>query len=78
MKTEHYEKTYTVEEGYNKNRLRWFAVCDGRRTSLNYANKDFAMKKAESFVKQCHKDFTREYMLKPEYNTRITFSFKQV
>lgn len=65
-------KTYGVMIGYNKGKLRYYVVCDGARTTLHYANKDFAMKKALEFCKSVHEDFTMSN------GTEIKFIFKQV
>jgi hypothetical protein len=69
MAIDEYIKTYGVEEGYNKGKVRWFVISNGRRTYLHYANKDFAMKKAEGFARACYKDFTRPN------GDRVTFRF---
>ena len=66
----HYIKTYGIESGYNKGKQRYFVVCDGKRTSLNYARADFTLRKAEQFIKSCHRNFTR-----PD-GTQVTFEFK--
>lgn len=60
MQTETYTKTYGVAEGFNKGRKRFFIMCDGKQTSLHYAKKNFALKKAHRFCQECHKDFVRD------------------
>lgn len=77
MKEEHYVKTYGVEEGFSKGIKGYFVRCDGSRTSLFFKRKDFALIKAENFVKKLHKDFVRNYPTRPEFDTKITFSFER-
>jgi hypothetical protein len=57
MKEEHYIKTYGIEEGFSKGIKGYFVRCDGRRTSLFFKRKDFALMKAEAFIKRLHTDF---------------------
>ena len=64
--------TYGIEKGYNKGKVRYFVICDGRRTSLDYAKKEFAMKKAYEFCIACHKNFVRHD------NTQVCFVHKQM
>lgn len=57
MKTETVNKTYGVRAGWKKGKPRWFVMSDGVSTSLNYAQKEFALKKAEGFSRNCYYDF---------------------
>lgn len=57
QKQETYTVIYGVAKGYNKGNERFFVMCDGRETSMHYAKKDFALKKAYVFCKECYKDF---------------------
>ena len=65
-------KTYGVTTGYNKGKSRYYVVCDGNRTTLNYAKKDFALKVAKKFCKSVNKDFTMFD------GSKVNFIFKQV
>lgn len=73
MKTQVYNATYGVKEGYHKGVKRFFVIADGKTTSLHYAKSDFAMKKAEQFIHACHKPFFRE-----QDQTMVKFTFTQV
>lgn len=57
METEKVNKTYGVRAGWNKGKPRWFVISDGTSTGLNYAHKEFALKKAEGFSRNCYCDF---------------------
>jgi hypothetical protein len=65
-------KTYGVKECCYRGKTRYFIVCDGRTESMHYAEKDFAMKKAYTFCKECYSDFTRHDGIE------IKFEFKYV
>lgn len=53
-------KTYGIHCGTLKGKERWFVVSNGKQImNLNYAKKDFALKKAYSFVKALWKPFTK-------------------
>lgn len=65
-------KTYGVQEGYFKGKLRYFCMCDGDKTSLHYAQKDYAMDSALAFCKLVYRDFTMNN------DTKVKFIFKQI
>ena len=72
METKTYECKYGVVEVNLMAGKRFFVVTDSKRTSLNYSNKDFALKKSLQFIKACHKNFYRE-----QDQTQILFSFSE-
>lgn len=72
MKTEQVERTYGVRYGWNKGVRRWFVMSDGVSTGLNYSKKEFALKKAEGFSRNCYSDFINFQ------DVQIRFTFKEV
>ncbi len=52
MKTRTVTKTYGVVKAFEKGRTRYFVMCDGYRTRLNFARKRFAEKKSLEFVQR--------------------------
>lgn len=65
-------KTYGVQIGYVKGKMRYFCMCNGKRTSLHYSRKEFAMNQAYAFCKARYKDFTRSDGIK------VKFEFRQI
>ena len=64
-------KTYGVVPGYNKDKKRYYVVCDGDRTTLNYASRDFSIKVAKRFCQSVNKNFTMFD------GSEVKFEFKQ-
>jgi hypothetical protein len=67
-----YVKEYGIKQGYVKGKQKWFIMMDGHKVNLSYSLKEFALRKAEIFIKACYKNFTR---LDGE---KVTFTFKQI
>jgi len=67
-----YLKEYGVKKTMVKGKWRWRVFINNSRTDLDYAKKEFALQKAEQFVKACYKNHIA-------FNGEsVTFKFKQV
>jgi len=67
-----HEKTWGVCEGYYKGIKKWFILCDGKKTDLCYANKEFAMNKSKNFITSLYKPFV------DFRGNSVKFIFKQI
>ncbi len=67
----HSIKTYGIRTGWNKGKIRYFVVCNGKSTLLDYAKADFALKKSYELVKACYKPFT------DLQGNKVTFEYKR-
>jgi len=67
-----YLKEYGVQRTMVKGKWRWRVFINNARTDLDYARKEFALKKAGEFVRACYRNFVRDN------GEHVTFKFKQV
>ena len=71
MKTINYHKPYGLRAGYYKGQHRWYVLADGVSTSLHYAKREFALKKAIGFIHKCHSPFI------DFQGNQVTFTFSE-